>query len=588
MRHRAVLLLLLLLAPAAARAEDAAPADFPMDTPSFHEEAVAAGIDHQYTGPWEFFVGGGAASFDCNGDRLPDVFLAGGKSPATLYVNASAIGGPLRFAAKSIDVEARDLVDVTGAYPLDIDGDGWKDLVLLRVGRNLLLKGGPGCSFTKANTLWNYEGGRAWTTAFSAIFEAGKRFPTLAFGNYVDRAAPGSPWGTCADNDLLRPKESGTPDYGETTALRPGFCALSMLFTDWNKSGQWALRVANDRQYYRGGEEQLWRLDPGEAPRPYRKADGWQHLTIWGMGIAEGDIDGDGYPEYALTSMGDTKLQFLDREFEDEPTYRDEAYQRGATAHRPYVHDEGRPSTGWHSEFADFNNYGALDLFIAKGNVEAMPDFASYDPDNLLMGRFDGHFVERGAAAGIALPTKGRGAVVADFNMDGALDLLVVNRGQPASLFRNLGAATDWGHRPLGNFIEIAVSQKGPNPDAIGARVNVKIGTRTLNRTIHVGGGHASGEAGFVHVGVGTAERAEIRIQWPDGDWSHPYRVFANNFVLIERDKPQARYWYPAQPETQPPGQPAAALTTGERQSAAEGATAVAAEGRRREGAQVQ
>lgn len=73
----------------------------------------------------------------------------------------------------------------------------------------------------------------------------------------------------------------------------------------------------------------------------------------------------------------------------------------------------------------------------------------------------------------------------------------------------------------------------------------MKIGTVSLNRTIQVGGGHASGTSGFVHLGLGTAERAEIRVQWPDGEWSHPYRVFANNFVLIERDKPAARYWYP-------------------------------------------
>ena len=37
----------------------------------------------------------------------------------------------------------------------------------------------------------------------------------------------------------------------------------------------------------------------------------------------------------------------------------------------------------------------------------------------------------------------------------------------------------------------------------------------------------------------------EIRVRWPDGEWSHAYRVFANNFVRIERDKPEAEYWLP-------------------------------------------
>ena len=44
---------------------------------------------------------------------------------------------------------------------------------------------------------------------------------------------------------------------------------------------------------------------------------------------------------------------------------------------------------------------------------------------------------------------------------------------------------------------------------------------------------------------TGTAERAQIRIQWPDGEWSAPYRVFANNFVVIRKGSEQAQYWYP-------------------------------------------
>ncbi len=59
------------------------------------------------------------------------------------------------------------------------------------------------------------------------------------------------------------------------------------------------------------------------------------------------------------------------------------------------------------------------------------------------------------------------------------------------------------------------------------------------------GGGGASGHAGWVHVGLGTAERAEIRVQWPDGEWSYPYRVFANQLVVLDRTQPQAEYRYP-------------------------------------------
>lgn len=554
------------------------------DIPVFSNETDSAGIEHTYQGPWEYFVGGGIATFDCNQDRLSDIFVAGGESSAQLYINQSPTGGALSFRRQSPSLPARDLEKVLGAYPIDLDADGILDLVVLRVGQNLLLKGDGNCRFRKMNKHWQFDGGREWSTAFSATFEADMSYPTLAFGNYVDRSAPGSPWGTCHDNQLVRPTiptDDDHPDrnrlaYTDRIPLRPGHCALSMLFTDWNKSGEPALRISNDRHYYRDGEEQLWRVSDGRLPRLYTRNDGWQSIKLWGMGIAEADLNGDGYPEYALTSMGDTRLQMLDDESdEDRPVYRDIAYEQGVTAHRPYVGEDFRPSTGWHAEFADFNNDTRLDLYIAKGNVEDMPDFAAFDPDNLLLGQFGGKFLEIGDRAGIALDRRGRGASIADFNADGLLDLIVVNREAPLSVFRNLGRQNNMGNSAAGqkttgdtatrissrgssaadnrsrsssatgNWLQIEVSQPGDNRFAVGATLSIKTGNLTQTRKIQVGAGHASGHAGFVHVGLGVAERAEIRILWPDQSWSAPYRVFANQFVLINRDSDKVNYWYP-------------------------------------------
>ncbi len=154
----------------------------------FHEEAATAGINQTYDGGWEHFVGGGGAALDCDGSGFPSVFLAGGKNPAKLYVNKSARGGPLRFEEKPIGVDPDLLKGVIGAYPLDFDGDGHVDLFVLRVGENLLLKGGPNCTFTLANKEWNFGGDAGWTTSFAAEWEKGQKFPTLAIGHYVDRS----------------------------------------------------------------------------------------------------------------------------------------------------------------------------------------------------------------------------------------------------------------------------------------------------------------------------------------------------------------------------------------------------------------
>ncbi len=518
-----------------------------LDIPLFEEVAMPAGIEHSYDGPWEHFVGGGVAAFDCNNDRFADVFVAGGSNHSAMYINASSTAGDIRF--EKADSPITDLKNVIGAYPVNINNDEWMDLVVLRVGRNMLLTGEPDCRFANANQKLLFDGGVEWSTAFSATFSNDDIYPTLAFGNYVDRTAPGSPWGTCSDNLLFRPAvdDNNQVAYPEAIPLDPGHCALSMIFTDWNRSGTDSLRITNDRQYHRGGEEQLWRTSD-RYPRLYSRADGWAPLVIWGMGIAEADLNADGYPEYALTSMGDTKLQSVDvaqAVEENRPAYEDIAWDKGATAHRPYTGTDLKPSTGWHAEFADLNNDSLPDLYISKGNVEQMPDFAQYDPDNLLLGTHDDKFEEQGLAAGIALPRRGRGASIVDLNRDGLLDLIVVNRGEPVSVFQHTGYKSDHGPRAGGNWLAVELQQKGGNRHAVGARITVKTGNRVQSKNISVGGGHASGTADFAHFGLGVAERANIRVQWPDEEWSASYRVFANQHVVIKRGDDQVRYWYP-------------------------------------------
>ena len=508
--------------------------------PRFVEEAEAAGIHHVYGGDFAYFVGGGVATFDCNGDRRPDLYLAGGSNPAALYRNQSPIGGALRFVKVSDPVT--DLTSVTGAYPIDVDGDGLTDLAVLRNGRNLLLRGLGGCRFERANDRWGYEGGDAWTAAFSATWEGSDALPTLAFGNYLDLAkAPDR--SACADSELVRPAPAGDT-YAAPIRLAPGYCTLSVLFSDWDRSGHTDLRMANDRHYYLDGEEQLWRIEPGEAPRPYTRAEGWQRLVIWGMGIASYDVTGDGLPDVYLTSQGDNKLQTL-ADASGRPTYEDIAIEEGVTATRPYAGGDPLPSTAWHPEFQDVNNDGLVDLFVSKGNVEAQQDFASRDPSNLLLGRDDGSFAEAGGAAGLVSFVRGRGAAVVDLNLDGMPDILQVNRSVNVSLFRNVGSGTATEPEAMGNWIAVRPEQSGPNRDAIGSWIQLRFGDRTAEREVTIGGGHASGELGWIHFGLGEGGDAEVRILWPHGGASPWEDVAANRFVTIRRGAAGPLTWTP-------------------------------------------
>ena len=514
-----------------------------MPPPRFVEEAAAAGVHHVYDGDFTYFVGGGVAAFDCDEDGRPDLYFAGGSRPATLYRNQSPVGGALRFA--EVQEPSTQLAHVVGAYPIDIDGDARIDLAVLRYGEDVLLRGLGDCRFERANETWGFDGGDAWTAAFSATWEGSAVLPTLAFGNYLNPRREGETV-SCADNELVRPRVDGA-GYADPVSLSPGLCTLSILFSDWDRSGRRDLRMTNDRHYYLDGEDQLWQIVDGAPPRLYTHEEGWQHLEIWGMGIASYDLTGDGLPEVFLTSQGDNKLQTL-ATGDGRPTYRDIALQRGVTAHRPYAGDVTLPSTAWHAEFQDVNSDGFIDLFIAKGNVEAMPDYATRDPSDLLLGQPDGTFVESGEAAGIVSFVRGRGGALVDLNLDGMLDLVQVNRRENVSLWRNVGWGDASDPEPMGDWLAVRLQQSGSNRDAIGSWIEVRIGDRTTAREVTIGGGHAGGQLGWIHLGLGQADEADVRVTWPDGETSTWLRVPADGFFTIERGASEPLRWTP--PET--------------------------------------
>ena len=116
---------------------------------------------------------------------------------------------------------------------------------------------------------------------------------------------------------------------------------------------------------------------------------------------------------------------------------------------------------------------------------------------------------------------------MADFDDDGRLDLIVVNRRAPLELYRNVTPAT-------GNWLRIDLEQNNSNRDAIGARVTVTTqdGTQSVQKTI--GGGHAGGQLLPLHFGLGDAAEALVTVSWPDGTQTE-VATTANSLHKIEK-----------------------------------------------------
>jgi len=203
------------------------------------------------------------------------------------------------------------------------------------------------------------------------------------------------------------------------------------------------------------------------------------------------------------------------------------------------------PSTAWHAQFDDVNNDGFVDLFISKGNVTDDPDYAQKDPSDLLLGRADGTFGEAADAAGIVRFDRARGAALADFDLNGMLDLVEVNYGAPVRIWRNVGSGTAAHPIAMGQWLGVQVTQPGPNVDAIGAWVDVRVGDLVQRRELTIGGGHAGGQLGGIHFGLGDAPSAAVRVEWPGGETGPWMHVTADRFVIVQRGATETRPWSP-------------------------------------------
>ena len=322
-----------------------------------------------------------------------------------------------------------------------------------------------------------------------------------------------------------------------------------MLFSDWGHSGRRDLRVSNDRHYYLDGEEQLWRIAAGRAadartPRPTAGS----RLQIWGMGIASQDLTGDGLPEVFLTSQADNKLQTLGRTGaarSDLPT--DIALERGhgaAALRRRRRAARRRPGI---PEFADVNNDGLADLLVTKGNVEAQLDQASRDPSNLFIGQ-PGRLVRRsGARQPGSSTTSGRAARRSSTSTSTACSTSSSSTGaRTSTLWRNVGrgdaerARRRWA---TGSTCGCSSRRRTSTPSARGSTCGPATARRT--REVTVGGGHVSGELGWLHTGIGSADEAEVRVQWPDGTVGPWMTVPAGERVTIVRGETAPRPWTP-------------------------------------------
>jgi hypothetical protein len=203
----------------------------------------------------------------------------------------------------------------------------------------------------------------------------------------------------------------------------------------------------------------------------------------------------------------------------------------------------------WSPLLADFDNDGWKDLFISAG----FPDNLSLDIRNNFVNaskipggktveylNTNSHFFKNNRKEGFTEVTEkwkpenlkmSYGAAYADFDNDGALDLVISNLNEVPTLLKNSHASIE------GNYISVALREKGLNRFAIGAKLIIESGGNKQIQELQPVRGYASSQDYNLHVGLGNEKFVDLTVIWPDGKKTVRKHVAVNQFLTIEKDE---------------------------------------------------
>jgi hypothetical protein len=534
--------------------------------PLFIESASATGLSftHVNGAAGRYYMpelmGSGVALFDYDGDGDLDVFLvqggpleAGGASarePATsrLFRNDLPAAGKGPRTPRFTDVTARAGVALKaygmGAAVGDYDNDGDLDLFVTSFGPETLYRNNGDGTFADVTSQAGVSD-PFWSTTAAFVDYDRDGDLDLFVANYLDFTLAGNK--SCTD-------ALGARDYCGPRAYRPvpdrlyrndgngrfsnvteaaGIGAadgagLGVAAGDYDGDGWLDLYVANDAT-----PNQLWInrrdgtfADEGVLSGSALNAAGNPEGS---MGIASGDADGDGDEDLFVTNIvGETFVLYVN---DGRGNFEDARIRSGLAS--PTAR-----STGFGTDWIDYDNDGWLDLFVANGAVNIVEAQRGQPSpfrmkNQLFHNTGGGRFVETSALAGPAFARAeiGRGAAFGDIDNDGDTDIVVTNNNGPVRLLINQA-------NPAVHWLQVRVSQEAPaNRFGLGARVGVeRAGRPALWRRVKTDGSYLSASDVRVQFGLGPSSAFDaLVVQWPDGQQERWTGLSGDGLVTLRR-----------------------------------------------------
>jgi hypothetical protein len=509
--------------------------------------------------PGDYFmpqmIGSGAALFDFNGDDRLDIYLLqnGGPRGARNRLYQQLPDGRFQDVSEGsgLDIAGHNMGVAVG----DVNNDGRPDVLVTQYEAiKLFLNQGNGrfLDATEKAGLRN----PGWATAAAFLDFDRDGWLDLIVVNYVEydpswpcTSASGTP-DYCAPRTfkgrvarLFHHLGAGREPRFEDVTLKSGLGRLAgpglgVLCADFNGDGWQDIFIAND-----GEANRLWINQQNGTFKEEAIARGVAYNAMGqaeaGMGVAMGDVDGDGLFDLYVTHLTEEN----NRLWRQGPRglFQDRTVPGGLVRSRWH-------GTGFGTVLGDFNLDGALDLAVVNGRVSRAPRGANdalgphwgrYAERNQLFANDGAGYFRDISASNPALcgtAAIARGLAYGDLDNDGKLDLLVTTIAGPARLYHNVASVQ-------GHWLRVrAIDPAHGGRDALGAEVRVRGGGRVWVRWINPEASFLCSNDPRAHFGLGALRRVDdITVLWPDGNQEKFAGGMVNRAVIVRKGEGESK-----------------------------------------------